>query len=40
MRIVDLKTRIVEIPVEASLQHSTGVYPGYLLRTIIELRKR
>jgi glucarate dehydratase len=37
MKIIDLKARTVAIPIEAPLRHSTGVHPGYLLRTIIKL---
>jgi len=37
MKIVDLKTRCVAIPLNAQLRHNTGVHPGYFLRTILEL---
>jgi glucarate dehydratase len=37
MKITDLKARTVAIPTEAPLRHSTGVHPGYLMRTIIEV---
>jgi len=37
MKIVDLKTHAVAVLVEAPLRHSTGVHPGYLVRTILEL---
>jgi glucarate dehydratase len=37
MKIVDLKTRVVAIPLNAQLRHNTGVHPGYFLRTILEL---
>src|SRR5512139_3637360 len=37
MKIVDLRARTVAIPTNAMLRHNTGVHPGYLMRTIIEL---
>lgn len=37
MKIVDLRARTVAIPTNAKLRHSTGVHPGYFLRTILEL---
>ncbi|KAF2411804.1 glucarate dehydratase [Microbacterium sp. B35-04] len=37
MRIVDLRARTVAIPTNAKLRHSTGVHPGYFMRTIIEI---
>lgn len=37
MKIIDLKTRCVAIPLNAKLRHNTGVHPGYFLRTILEL---
>src|SRR5512137_351146 len=37
MKIIDLKTRTVAIPLNAQLRHNTGVHPGYFLRTILEL---
>lgn len=37
MKIVDLKTRCVAIPLTCQLRHNTGVHPGYFLRTILEL---
>lgn len=37
MKIVDLKTHAVAVPTEAPLRHSTGVHPGYFVRTIIEV---
>lgn len=37
MKIVDLRTRCVAIPLNAQLRHNTGVHPGYFLRTILEL---
>ena len=37
MKIVDLKTRTVAIPLNAQLRHNTGVHPGYFLRTILEV---
>ena len=37
MKIVDLKARTVAIPTNCMLRHNTGVHPGYLMRTILEL---
>lgn len=37
MKIVDLRARTVAVPIEAPLRHSTGVHPGYFIRTILEL---
>lgn len=37
MKIIDLKTRCVAIPLNAQLRHNTGVHPGYFLRTILEV---
>lgn len=37
MKIIDLKTRCVAIPLNAQLRHNTGVHPGYFLRTIVEV---
>ena len=37
MKIIDLKTRTVAIPLNAQLRHNTGVHPGYFLRTVLEL---
>ncbi len=37
MKIIDLKTRCVAIPLNAQLRHNTGVHPGYFLRTILEI---
>ncbi len=37
MKIIDLKTRTVAIPLNAQLRHNTGVHPGYFLRTILEI---
>jgi glucarate dehydratase len=37
MKIIDIKTRCVAIPLNAQLRHNTGVHPGYFLRTILEL---
>jgi glucarate dehydratase len=37
MKITDLKAVTVAIPTEAPLRHSSGVHPGRLQRTIIEL---
>ncbi|RYY23041.1 MAG: glucarate dehydratase [Chitinophagaceae bacterium] len=37
MKIIDIKTRCVAIPLNAQLRHNTGVHPGYFLRTILEI---
>ncbi|WP_116951985.1 enolase C-terminal domain-like protein [Jiangella endophytica] len=37
MKIVDLRARTVAIPTDAKLRHSTGVHPGYFMRTVLEL---
>lgn len=37
MKIVDMKVRCVAIPMNSQLRHNTGVHPGYLMRTILEL---
>ena len=37
MKIVDLRARTVAIPTDAKLRHSSGVHPGYFLRTVLEL---
>ena len=37
MKIVDLRARTVAIPTNAMLRHNTGVHPGYLMRTVLEL---
>lgn len=37
MKIIDLKTRCVAIPLTCQLRHNTGVHPGYFLRTILEV---
>lgn len=37
MKIVDMRVRTVAIPMNAMLRHNTGVHPGYLMRTILEL---
>jgi len=37
MKIIDLRTRCVAIPLNAQLRHNTGVHPGYFLRTILEI---
>ncbi|WP_028548932.1 enolase C-terminal domain-like protein [Paenibacillus sp. UNC451MF] len=37
MKIIDMRTRCVAIPTTAQLRHSTGVHPGYFLRTVLEL---
>ena len=37
MKIIDLRARCVAIPTSSMLRHNTGVHPGYLMRTILEL---
>lgn len=37
MKIVDMKVRVVAIPLTCMLRHNGGVHPGYFLRTILEL---
>lgn len=37
MKIIDMRVRTVAIPMNAQLRHNTGVHPGYLMRTILEL---
>lgn len=37
MKIVDLRARTVAIPTNAMLRHNTGVHPGYLMRTVLEI---
>lgn len=37
MQIVDMRVRCVAIPAKATLHHSSGVHPGYFMRTILEL---
>lgn len=37
MKIIDMRVRTVAIPMNAMLRHNTGVHPGYLMRTILEL---
>ena len=37
MKIIDLLARTVAIPLNAQLRHNTGVHPGYLMRTVLEL---
>jgi len=37
MKIVDLRARTVAIPTAGMLRHNTGVHPGYLMRTVLEL---
>ncbi|UBM59967.1 glucarate dehydratase [Marinilongibacter aquaticus] len=37
MKIIDMKVRTVAIPMNAMLRHNTGVHPGYLMRTVLEL---
>jgi glucarate dehydratase len=37
MKIVDMRVRTVAIPTAGMLRHNTGVHPGYLMRTVLEL---
>lgn len=37
MKITDIKARTVAIPMNAMLRHNTGVHPGYLMRTMLEI---
>jgi glucarate dehydratase len=37
MKITDLRARTVAIPTQGMLRHNTGVHPGYLMRTVLEL---
>ncbi len=37
MKIVDMRVRTVAIPMNSQLRHNTGVHPGYLMRTVLEL---
>jgi len=37
MKIVDMRVRTVAIPMNAMLRHNTGVHPGYMMRTVLEL---
>lgn len=37
MKIIDMRVRCVAIPTTAQLRHSTGVHPGYFMRTVLEL---
>ena len=37
MKIVDMRVRTVAIPTQGMLRHNTGVHPGYLMRTVLEL---
>lgn len=37
MKIIDIRVRCVAIPLNAQLRHSSGVHPGYFMRTILEL---
>jgi len=37
IRIVDMRVRCVAIPMTCQLRHNTGVHPGYLMRTVLEL---
>lgn len=37
MKIVDVRTRCVAIPLNCTLRSNTGVHPGYFVRTLIEV---
>ncbi len=37
MKIIDMRVRTVAIPMNCQLRHNTGVHPGYMMRTILEL---
>lgn len=37
MKIIDMRVRTVAIPMTCMLRHNTGVHPGYLMRTVLEL---
>jgi glucarate dehydratase len=37
MKIIDMRVRTVAIPLNSMLRHNTGVHPGYLMRTVLEL---
>ena len=37
MKIIDMRARCVAIPMNCMLRHNTGVHPGYLMRTILEI---
>jgi glucarate dehydratase len=37
MKIIGMRVRCVAIPTKSMLRHNTGVHPGYLMRTILEL---
>lgn len=37
MKITDIRVRCVAIPMTAMLRHNTGVHPGYLMRTVLEI---
>lgn len=37
MKITGLRARCVAIPMTCMLRHNTGVHPGYLMRTILEI---
>ncbi|WP_066550655.1 MULTISPECIES: enolase C-terminal domain-like protein [unclassified Sphingomonas] len=37
MKITDIRVRCVAIPMNCMLRHNTGVHPGYLMRTILEI---
>jgi glucarate dehydratase len=37
VKIVDMRVRVVAIPTKGMLRHNTGVHPGYLMRTVLEL---
>lgn len=38
MKITGMRVRCVAIPTTSQLRHNTGVHPGYLMRTILELQ--
>lgn len=37
MKITDIRARTVAIPMNSQLRHNTGVHPGYLMRTVLEI---
>jgi glucarate dehydratase len=37
MKINDIRVRTVAIPMNCMLRHNTGVHPGYLMRTVLEI---
>jgi glucarate dehydratase len=38
MKITGMRVRTVAIPMDCQLRHNTGVHPGYLMRTVLELQ--